>query len=124
MKVFSGKAVSLKNQKTAIVEVERFYAHPLYEKRVRRTKRYPVHDEIGVKEGDTVRFTETRPISKTKRWKIVEVVGRKKVSEVSSASAEATADKQVSKAKKRENQRKSAQKLAKNQRLGTKRNQR
>lgn len=117
MKVFSGKAVSLKNQKTAIVEVERFYAHPLYEKRVRRTKRYPVHDEIGVKEGDTVRFTETRPISKTKRWKIVEVVGRKKASKVSEVS-------KVSKAKKRESQRKSAQKSAKNQRLGTERNQR
>lgn len=76
MKVFTGKVVSTKMQKTAVVEVERFFAHPLYEKRVRRTKRYPVHDEVGVKEGETVRFAETRPMSKTKRWKIVEVVGK------------------------------------------------
>lgn len=74
MKIFSGKVVSSKNPKTAIVEVERFYAHPLYEKRVRRTKRYTVHNEIGVKEGDIVRFVETRPLSKTKRWKIIEIL--------------------------------------------------
>lgn len=74
MKIFAGKVVSAKNQKTVIVEVERFFAHPLYEKRVRRTKRYPVHDEVGTKEGDIVRFGETAPISKTKRWKVVGVV--------------------------------------------------
>lgn len=79
MKIRTGKVVSAKNQNTAIVIVERFFAHPMYEKRVRRTKRYPVHNEIGVKEGDVVRFSETRPISKTKRWKILEVVGVKKL---------------------------------------------
>lgn len=74
MKTRTGKVVSTKTNKTAIVEVERFFAHPLYEKRMRRTKRYPVHDEVGVKEGDTVRFVETRPVSKTKKWKITEVL--------------------------------------------------
>lgn len=79
MKIRTGKVVSTKNQKTAVVVVERFFAHPMYEKRVRRTKRYPVHNEIGAKEGDVVRFSETRPISKTKRWKILEVAGAKKL---------------------------------------------
>lgn len=74
MKALTGKVVSTKNKETAIVVVERFYAHPLYEKRVRRTKRYPVQAELGVKEGDRVRFVQARPISKTKKWKIVEVL--------------------------------------------------
>lgn len=65
-----GKVISTKQNKTVIVEVERLFTHPLYEKRMKRNKRYPVHDEIGVKEGDTVRFVETRPFSKTKRWQI------------------------------------------------------
>lgn len=106
MRVFTGKVVGTKMQKTAIVEVERFFAHPLYEKRVRRTKRYPVHDEIGVKGGETVRFVETRPMSKTKRWKIIEVVGEGKVPKVSKV--------------KKENQRKSVKKSAKNRRFATK----
>lgn len=74
MKSFEGTVVSTKPEKTAIVAVERFYTHPLYEKRIRRNKRYPVHDEVGVKEGDRVRFTETRPISKTKKWIVIEVL--------------------------------------------------
>ena len=74
MKQLNGKVVGIKQNKTVIVEVERFSVHPLYEKRVKRTKRYPVHNEIVVKEGDRVRFVETRPISKTKRWKVLEVI--------------------------------------------------
>lgn len=74
MKTLTGKVVGTKQNKTVIVEVERFSVHPIYEKRVKRTKRYPVHNETAVKEGDRVRFVETRPISKTKRWKILEVV--------------------------------------------------
>lgn len=111
MKVFRGKVVGVKNKKTAIVEVARFFAHRLYLKRIRKTKRYPVHDERGVKEGDIVRFMETRPLSKTKRWKIVEVIKGEKVPN-------------VSKAKKKENRRKSARKSAKNRRLATERRQR
>lgn len=95
MKIFRGKVINVKNKKTAIVEVARFFTHPLYLKRMRKTKRYPVHCDIGVKEGNIVDFAEIRPISKTKRWKIVEVIRREKVSKVP----------KVSKAKKRENQR-------------------
>lgn len=71
MKVWTGKVISTKNKKTAIVQVERIFAHPLYGKRIKKTRRYPVHDELGVKEGDVVRFIETRPLSKTKKWRVV-----------------------------------------------------
>lgn len=72
MKIFQGIVKSAKNKNTAVVEVERFYVHPLYEKRVKRTKGYAVHIETDVKVGDRVKFVETRPISKTKRWKLIE----------------------------------------------------
>ncbi|MBI2268062.1 MAG: 30S ribosomal protein S17 [Candidatus Blackburnbacteria bacterium] len=81
MKVFIGKVKSVSLTKTVIVEVERFRVHPIYEKRTRSTKRYPVHDEIGVKERDVVEFKETRPISKTKRWMITRVLGKRKEEE-------------------------------------------
>ena len=74
MVTYIGKVVSQKSAKTAVVVVESFRAHPKYHKRILRTKRYLVHDEIGVREGDVVRFVEIRPISKLKRWKIIEVV--------------------------------------------------
>jgi len=74
VKKFVGLVVSNKNKNTAIVEVTRFLVHPLYEKRVKRTKRYPTHDEVGVNLGDKVLFAESRPYSKTKRWKIVQVL--------------------------------------------------
>lgn len=74
MRALTGKVVSTKMQKTAVVEVERFFTHPLYEKRLKKTKKYHVHDEIGVKKGDRVKFAETRPLSKTKKWKVVEVL--------------------------------------------------
>lgn len=78
MKVFTGKVVSIKMAKTVVVEVIRVTAHPVYKKRVKTTKKYHVHDEIGAHEGDVVRFVETKPISKTKKWKITEVVGKEK----------------------------------------------
>ncbi|MDO8452381.1 MAG: uS17 family ribosomal protein [bacterium] len=74
MKAFQGIVKSAKNTNTAIVEVERFHVHPLYEKRVKRTKGYAVHTDSVVAVGDTVRFIQCPPISKTKRWKVVEVV--------------------------------------------------
>lgn len=74
MRVFTGRVISTKMPKTATVEVERIMQHPLYRKRIKRTKKYHVHDELGVKEGDKVRFAESRPYSKTKKWKILEVV--------------------------------------------------
>lgn len=74
MKDYLGRVISTKAQKTALVEVKRQKVHPLYKKRIVVRKKYHVHDEIGVKENDQVRFVEIRPISKTKKWKIVEVV--------------------------------------------------
>lgn len=72
-----GVVVSDKADKTVVVEVARQFAHPLYTKQVARTKRYPAHDEENeYREGDTVRIMETRPISKTKRWRVVELLER------------------------------------------------
>ncbi|MBI1863787.1 30S ribosomal protein S17 [Candidatus Woesebacteria bacterium] len=74
MKIFTGKVVSLKNNKTANVEVERIVSHPVYKKSMKKTKKYHVHDEIGTKLGDVVKFVATAPISKTKRHKILEII--------------------------------------------------
>jgi small subunit ribosomal protein S17 len=70
-----GVVVSDKPQKTVVVAVERRVTHPLYGKQVVRTKKYYAHDEENsAKEGDVVRIAETRPLSKTKRWRLVEIV--------------------------------------------------
>ena len=76
-KVRTGVVVSDKTDKTVTVQVERRLAHPLYGKGVKRTKRYHAHDEKNEYQvGDTVRIMETRPISKTKRWRVVELLER------------------------------------------------
>ncbi len=74
MKKFTGRVISAKMPKTARVLVERIWQHPVYKKRVKRSKKYLTHDEIGVKVGDKVIIQETRPISKRKKYKIVEVL--------------------------------------------------
>jgi len=74
MKPLTGVVVGTKMNKTVTVLRERFKVHPLYKKRIKVGKIYHVHDEIGVKEGDKVKFQECRPISKTKKWKIIEVI--------------------------------------------------
>ena len=64
-------------QKTVVVAIERRYQHPVYNKMVTRTKRVKAHDEENsAKSGDTVRIVETRPLSKDKRWRVVEIVQR------------------------------------------------
>ena len=74
-----GTVLSDKMTKTVIVGVERRVAHPLYGKQVVRTKKYYAHDEEGrAHAGDTVRIVETRPLSKTKRWRVVEVIEQAK----------------------------------------------
>lgn len=78
MKIFKGKVVSTKMAKTATVVVERILVHPIYKKRFKRERKYQVHDELGVKVGDRVSFVTTRPISKLKKWKILEVITDKK----------------------------------------------
>ena len=70
-----GVVVSTKMQKTVTVRVERTFLHPEYEKVVTRAKKYYAHCEgFDVKEGQKVRISETRPISKLKRWRVVEVL--------------------------------------------------
>ncbi len=70
-----GKVVSAKNDKTITVLVETYKNHPLYGKRVKYSKKYVAHDEKNVaKEGDTVRLTACKPLSKTKRYVLKEVV--------------------------------------------------
>jgi small subunit ribosomal protein S17 len=74
-----GRVISDRQQKTVVVAVERRVAHPLYGKQVVQTSRYYAHDEAGVAHaGDLVRITETRPLSKLKRWRVVEVVEQAK----------------------------------------------
>lgn len=70
-----GKVVSSTNDKTITVLVETYIKHPLYNKRVKRSKKYAAHDEKNIaKVGDTVRLLSTRPLSKTKRYELVEVL--------------------------------------------------
>ena len=78
-KVRVGKVVSDKMDKTVVVTVEDRVAHPIYKKIIKRTYRLKAHDErneCGV--GDTVRVMETRPLSKDKRWRVVEIVEKAK----------------------------------------------
>lgn len=71
-RILQGTVVSDKADKTVIVRVERRFAHPLYKKTVRVSKRYSAHDpENKFKSGDQVRIVETRPISKRKTWKVM-----------------------------------------------------
>ena len=73
--VLIGKVVSAKNDKTITVLVETSRRDPLYHKRVKYSKKYAAHDEKNVaKVGDTVRLVSTRPLSKTKRYELVEVL--------------------------------------------------
>ncbi|MBQ7593332.1 MAG: 30S ribosomal protein S17 [Synergistaceae bacterium] len=73
-KVRTGIVVSNKMDKTIVVRVERMAEHPLYGKRIKRAKKYVAHDaENSCGMGDEVRIRETRPLSKTKRWELVEI---------------------------------------------------
>jgi small subunit ribosomal protein S17 len=76
-KVREGRVVSDKMQKTVVVAIERRVPHPVYGKMVTRTKKVKAHDEENsAKTGDLVRIAETRPLSKDKRWRLVEIVER------------------------------------------------
>lgn len=72
-RVLQGTVVSDKDDKTVVVSVERRFTHPLLKKTIRRSKRYQAHDEGNVhKIGDSVAIEESKPISKNKRWVVVE----------------------------------------------------
>lgn len=78
-KVRIGKVVSDKMDKTISVEIESFESHPLYNKKVKRTKKFKAHDELNeCVIGDKVKIMETRPLSKDKRWRLVEIVEKAK----------------------------------------------
>lgn len=74
MKIFTGKVVANKMNRTVTVSVSSQKAHPIYLKQVRSSKKFHVDDPIGVKVGDMVKFVEIKPISKTKMWQIKEVM--------------------------------------------------
>ena len=73
-----GTVSSSKMEKTVTVLVERKVKHPLYGKYVVKSKKYHAHDEIGCNEGDKVLVTETRPLSKDKRWRVTEIITKAK----------------------------------------------
>jgi small subunit ribosomal protein S17 len=75
-KVREGVVVSDKMNKTVVVAVESLVKHPIYGRRMRRTKRYKAHDEDNrCRTGDRVRIEETRPLSRDKNWRVIEILG-------------------------------------------------
>ncbi|HSJ46983.1 MAG TPA: 30S ribosomal protein S17 [Euzebyales bacterium] len=78
-KVRQGRVVSTAMDKTVVVEIQRTTTHPLYRKTINRTEKLLAHDEDNaVNVGDRVRVSETRPMSKRKRWRVVDIVERAK----------------------------------------------
>ena len=76
-KIREGIVFSNKMTKTIVVRVERIVEHPFYPRRIKRANKFHAHDEVGTaKVGDRVRIMETRPMSKTKRWRLLNVVRR------------------------------------------------
>lgn len=76
-RVITGKVVSDKMEKTVVVAVETTKPHPRYKKLVKHTTKFKAHDEENVaREGDVVRIEESRPISKDKSWRLLEIVER------------------------------------------------
>ncbi|MEX0681215.1 MAG: 30S ribosomal protein S17 [Balneolales bacterium] len=75
----TGKVVSDKMEKSITVAIERQIKHPIYGKFITKTRKYMVHDEMNeAKSGDLVRIVETRPMSRHKRWRLVEIVEKAK----------------------------------------------
>jgi len=88
-KIRTGKVVSDKMDKTVVVLVQTLRRHPVYKKFVRQSAKFKVHDEKNAcKVGDTVKITETRPLSKDKRWRVVEILRRKEVVEMGAIQEE------------------------------------
>jgi len=78
-KVRTGRVVSRSGEKSAVIELERLMKHPMYGKYIRRRKKLHVHDEKNeCQVGDLIRVMETRPVSKLKRWRLVEVLEKAK----------------------------------------------
>ena len=78
----TGVVVSDKMDKTVVVKVERFVKHPRFKKYIKRSKKYYAHDERNeCRTGDIVEIEETRPLSKTKRWRVVRIIRRSVLAE-------------------------------------------
>lgn len=76
-KIKLGRVVSNKMDKTVVVAVESYRPHPIYKKAVRRIKKFKAHDEQNTCHiGDMVKIEETRPLSKEKRWRVVEILSK------------------------------------------------
>ncbi|WP_333654782.1 30S ribosomal protein S17 [Dissulfurispira sp.] len=74
-KVYTGKVVSDKMDKTVVVAVTRTFQHPLYKKTVKKITKFKAHDEENrCKAGDTVQIIESRPMSKDKRWQVIKII--------------------------------------------------
>ena len=92
-KVREGKVVSSKMDKTIVVQISRRISHPLYKKIITRYNKFIAHDEGNEAHvGDIVRIMETRPLSKTKRWRLAEVVKKGELAITASESAESSSD--------------------------------
>jgi small subunit ribosomal protein S17 len=86
-KILLGEVVSDRMQKSITVKVERRVRHPIYERVIRRSKKYHAHDEHEqCRVGDQVRIIETRPLSKTKRWRLLEIVRRRAGADITPAA--------------------------------------
>jgi small subunit ribosomal protein S17 len=77
-KTRTGVVASDKMTKTVVVTLSRRFAHPMYGKQMTRTKGVKARNELGAREGDTVRIMETRPLAKTVRWRVAEILLRAK----------------------------------------------
>jgi len=77
-KIFTGVVTSTKMNKTVIVSIETVKSHPLYDKKVRFTKKIPAHNELEVSEGNMVRIQESKPFSKTVSFEVIEVLKENK----------------------------------------------
>lgn len=85
-KIRIGRVISDKMDKTVVVLVESLVRHPLYKKVIRRMAKFKAHDETNAcKVGDVVKIVETRPLSKEKRWRVIEIISRKETAEVEPA---------------------------------------
>jgi small subunit ribosomal protein S17 len=99
MKTYTGVVISDKMTNTIVVEVARDWVHPIYKKTVKRTKKYPVHDEKSIaKIGDTVSFSESKPFSKTVHFTLNQVVQKATAVTQAIVEQEATAKETVKKA--------------------------
>ena len=79
IRLLEGKVSSTAMEQTVVVKAERLVKHPLYGKFMRKTTKYYVHDESNeCKLGDVIKFRETKPYSKTKKWCLVEIIHREK----------------------------------------------